>query len=153
MEWLPLMLVTPVLVAAAVSDIRGLRIPNAYSLILLTLFVLTAPILAFPEIGARVVAALAVFAVGFLLFVLRVVGGGDVKILSMVMLFIPTGTLVTFGYVLSASLLLAIGLLGLGRTLLPVASGLYGFNAKGKLPMGVPIALACVAHLLLNAIL
>ncbi len=151
MDVIPLALVLPLLILTAVSDLRGLKIPNALSVIALALFALTAPLLPLPEIGIRLLAALCVFAVGFLLFALRTVGGGDVKILSVLMLFIPADTLVLFGYVFPASLLAAILLLGAGRAVLPPAPALRGFNARGKLPMAVAIALAGAAHLLLIA--
>ncbi len=68
MELLPLMLFAPVLVAVAYHDIRYMRIPNVLSLIGLGLFVLTAPLVGWEELGLRLLSAAAVFAVGIVVF-------------------------------------------------------------------------------------
>jgi prepilin peptidase CpaA len=71
------------LVAAAYSDIRTLRIPNVLvvavaALGILHLVLLGNPITATYAVGA----ALLVFFVGCVLFRYRIVGGGDVKLLT-----------------------------------------------------------------------
>ena len=150
MDLFPLFLNLPVIVWAAVSDLRGLRIPNTLALISILLFLLTAPFVPQPELLARILAASLVFAAGFVLFALRFVGGGDVKMLSALMLFIPVYTLPMFGFLLSLSLLLSIAVLAASRAAIGTNSfGLIGLEARGKLPMALPIAVAATAHLLL----
>lgn len=76
------------LIAAAASDWRSMTVPNRYSLALAGLFpsyVLASGIEA-DWTGSLIYAAIA-FAVGFLLFVLRICGGGDVKLFAAVALW------------------------------------------------------------------
>ena len=74
--------------AAAIGDIKTYRIPNAVSFALLALypfFALTAPYPVAPLESLGVMAT--VLALGFAMFSLRMVGGGDVKLLTAVALF------------------------------------------------------------------
>lgn len=74
--------------AAAVGDVKTYRIPNAVSVALVALypfFALTAPYNVAPLVSLGVMAA--VLAVGFALFSLRLVGGGDIKLLTALTLF------------------------------------------------------------------
>ena len=76
------------LIAAAASDWRTMVVPNRYSLALAGLFpsyVLASGIEA-DWIGSLIYASVA-FAIGFLLFVLRICGGGDVKLFAVVALW------------------------------------------------------------------
>ena len=140
---LPILLLSPVLVAAGVSDLRIMRIPNKLVLIALALFVVTAPLLTWHEIGMRVAAAGIVFAIGFALFVANMFGGGDVKLLAALMLFVPSTALVPFGYIFSFSLLVGIVfIVTLQSSPLSRRLGWVSSRAKGKLPMGISIALA-----------
>ena len=71
------------LVAAAISDVRDLRIPNRYCaaiVLLYPVYVLTAPYGVAWTDGAIVGAA--ALAIGFLLFSMRLAGGGDVKLFA-----------------------------------------------------------------------
>ncbi len=75
-------------VAAAIGDIKTYRIPNAVSFALLALypfFVITAPYNVAPLASLGVMAI--VLALGFAVFSLRMVGGGDVKLLTALTLF------------------------------------------------------------------
>lgn len=149
MELVPLVLNTPILLFAAVSDLRGLKIPNKLALISVVVFCLTCPLLPFPEVVARLLAAAATFAVLIVMFALRLLGGGDVKILAALMLFIPSYSLPLFGFVLSIALLISIALLVLARAIVRATeTGFAGFDANGAVPMGVPIAWAGIAHLI-----
>jgi prepilin peptidase CpaA len=80
-----LMLVFPAaLLAAAVSDVTSFTIPNWLPIGLVAGFLALAPLigLSFLETVSHVVAGLATLALGFGLFCLKVVGGGDVKLLA-----------------------------------------------------------------------
>lgn len=75
-------------IAAAVGDIKTYQIPNAISLALFALYpvhVLTAPYAVSPLPALAVMAI--VLAIGFGLFSLRLMGGGDVKLLTALSLF------------------------------------------------------------------
>ncbi|MBO9628719.1 MAG: prepilin peptidase [Shinella sp.] len=72
------------LAVAAFSDLFTMTIPNRVSAILLGAFLLAAPLagLGLNEIAIHLGAGLLVFSIGFVLFALNVMGGGDVKLLS-----------------------------------------------------------------------
>ena len=72
------------LAVAALSDFFTMTIPNRVSAILLGAFVLVAPLagLNLETIAMHLAAGLLVFSIGFVLFALNTMGGGDVKVLS-----------------------------------------------------------------------
>ena len=147
---IPLFFVIPLLIAAAASDLRHLRISNKLSIIALVLFAASCVLLPPDEILARVLCAGLVFVLGFILFAFHIVGGGDVKILSALMLFIPSYSVMLFGYVFSASLLVGITVILLLRKMpLGVGANWASVQSDNTLPMGISIALAGVVHLLL----
>lgn len=134
-----------ILVLAAISDIRHLRIPNRYSLILIGLFVGLAFTLPLPETGIRVLVAQAVLFVGFLGFGAGLFGGGDVKILSAYMLFVPFDRLNLFALMFSGGLLLGIaGFLATRKIAGDRLAHLAAFDEKAGYPMGLSIAMAGV---------
>jgi len=99
MTLLPLILLSPLLVQVAWSDLRSMRIPNALSLATVALFVLAALIATPGDLMGRCVMAGSVFAIGFAAFCLRIVGAGDVKFLAALILFVPVQLLPLFGIV------------------------------------------------------
>ncbi|MEW9922225.1 prepilin peptidase [Marimonas sp. MJW-29] len=147
MELLPLVLLSPLLFWVAWSDLTKMRIPNRIVFITLCVFVVFVPLLPIDSVMSRVLAALGVFAVGFVLFAFRMFGGGDVKILAALMLFIPPATLPLFGFVFSLSMLFGIGIVVTMRAS-PWAerSRWVSLRAKGYFPVGVAIALAGLVH-------
>lgn len=98
------------LVWAAVADFTRFVIPNMISIALVALYpvhVLTAPSEVYWIIA--VVMAAVVFLVGFFMFVLGAMGGGDVKLMSACMLWVGPVHLVEFiGVMLATSVLLAV---------------------------------------------
>lgn len=101
-----------VLIAGAVSDVRRFEIPNKYPIAVLALFgvafLFTAPSWEgafWHEASMRALGGLAAFVVGFLLFVFRIMGGGDAK------LFMALGW--WFGWPELAELAVLIALAGL----------------------------------------
>ena len=146
----PLLCVSPLLVLMAASDLARMRIPNLFVLLGLVVFVATAPLLELGELGARIAAGLIVFLIGFAGFSLRLLGGGDVKMMAMLMLFIPSQTLMLYSYCFSGSMLTGIVLIVLLRRVPKMReSGLVSLQADGALPMGVPIAASGLLHLAL----
>ncbi|WEX88620.1 prepilin peptidase [Sinorhizobium garamanticum] len=69
---------------AAFTDLFTMTIPNRVSGILLCAFVVVAPLagLGVGQMGIHIMAATLVFAVCFCLFALKVMGGGDAKLLT-----------------------------------------------------------------------
>ena len=111
MDWTSLILAGGVAGVAAGSDLRTGRIPNA-----LTYLAIAAGLVwglwpgAHPSVGARVVGLLVAFVPAFALFLVRSIGGGDVKLLAAV------GAIVGYPLVLDVLFyaLLAGGALALG---------------------------------------
>ena len=143
----PLTLGLPILAYVAQSDLRRMRIPNWTALALVAVFVLTAPFVGWTEAGWRALSAAIVFAVGFALFALRIVAGGDVKILAALALLVPVATLTLFWLVFAGAMAAAI-LLVVALRALPAArgTGWVSMRARGTLPMGIAIAAAGWVH-------
>lgn len=137
-----LLAVAVVLVLAAIEDIRARRISNNLSLMLLGLFTVRAMvgIIAGHDILAATLwplaVAAAVFLVGLALFAVRLMGGGDVKLLAAMALFA--------GPALGLSFVLYVTVLGgLVAMALWVFSRLRSEPAPNdtKVPYGVAISL------------
>ncbi|MCE6970000.1 A24 family peptidase [Cereibacter sphaeroides] len=143
----PLMLLAPVLVAVAASDLRHMRIPNALSLAAVALFVISLPWFPPDDLPMRLVVAGGVFVIGFAAFCLRLIGGGDVKILAALLLFVPVSQMPVFANIFAAALLVGIAVILLVR-LLPAArrSSWPSMQRTRRFPMGISIALAGLAH-------
>ncbi|SFC07636.1 A24 family peptidase [Tropicimonas isoalkanivorans] len=147
MELLPLVLAAPLLAWMAYSDLRFMRIPNWLVLGIVVIFVVCLPVLPMASVTSRVIAAACVLGIGFVTFAAGLFGGGDVKVLSALMLLIPPGTRVEFALLFSVAMLLGIAVV-LTMRLAPAAarSGWVGVRAKGMFPMGISISLAGLMH-------
>jgi prepilin peptidase CpaA len=154
MSLLPLALAAPILVWIAWTDFSRMRIRNSAVLVALAVFVLTVPAIGLGEATLRLMAAAAVFVAGFAMFAARMVGGGDVKMGSALLLFIPTGTYALFGFLFSGAMLLGIALM-LSLRAVPALrrAGPVSLRAKGTFPMGLALGLSGVAHLGVLALL
>lgn len=154
MTYQPMFLLLPILAAVAWCDLRMLRIPNLLPLAMVLVF--CAAVVAAPpsDLLARLVVAGLVFGFGFLGFALRMVGGGDVKALSALMLFVPAGSVVLFANLFALSLILGVvTVLSLRRLPLAAAQGWKSLTGPVRFPMGISIAMAGIAHpLLLSAL-
>ncbi len=147
MQLIPLILLIPVLLAVAWTDLRSMRIPNVLSLIALAICIVTAPLIPMPEIGLRLAAAAITGVFGLILFGLRLMGGGDLKILTVLMLAIPSRTWIEFGWLFSASVLLGAAFLILLRSAPWLTdSSWITIRARSKFPLGLSIAMAGIAH-------
>jgi prepilin peptidase CpaA len=138
------------LVMAGLSDLVSLRIPNWLTGSLAAAFPVVA-LLCGGQVDwlSHVAAGLAVFIGAAILFALRLMGGGDVKLLAAVALWIGLGSLLPF-LTLTAVIggAFAVVILVLRAPAVQVAlrralPRLPDFaHAKMKLPYGVPIAIA-----------
>lgn len=145
-DLLLLLALIPVVTASAVTDLRQLRIPNSHVLLALGLFVLAAPFaLDWPELSQRLLAGAITFAIGFVLFALRLFGGGDVKMMPVLMLFIPSQELVLF-LRLFAPALLVVSLGALVLQSAPIFRGLgwESVRARRHVPVGVAMAVSVI---------
>lgn len=89
----------PLLMAfTAFYDLFSMRIPNWISIALIVIFAVVCVItqLELSAIGMHLAAAAIVFAVGFALFALRFIGGGDAKVASAIALWMGMSHLVEF---------------------------------------------------------
>lgn len=143
----PLMALAPLLIAVAVSDLRRLRIPNSYCLSAVALFAASAVAGLAPDYALRIAVAVSVLVLGFVAYCLKLFGGGDVKFMAALLLFVPVDSLQVYAFVFSAAMVAGIAaFLSLKR--LPAAAALnWRSMAPGRqMPMGVPIALSGLLH-------
>lgn len=146
MEIVPMLLLAPVLMAVAYFDLRFMRIPNILSLMVLAVFAVAAFFFPPADLLARLVIATSVLLLGFIGFSFRLIGGGDVKILSALMLVVPTSGIVVFANVFSISMFAGIILVLAIRRFPQINSlGWKSFGGSHKFPMGLSIALAGLA--------
>lgn len=140
---LPLIFALPILGAMAVYDLREMRIPNKISLALVALFVILVPwSMPMAETLTRVAAAGVVFLLGFLGFGLRVIGGGDVKALSALMLLVPLKALSLFMLAFAVTLVLGVVAVLGTRRLVAGKEASWAFLQTDRFPMGISIASA-----------
>lgn len=153
MDLIPLQLMAPLLVFVAFFDMRLMRIPNWISLVGLLIFALTIPLLPASEVLARMGMAAVVFILGVGAFMMRWFGGGDIKILSVLFLFIPSGTLSLYGLGFSVSMLAGIAFILAMRSMpWPANTEWVSLREHGTFPMGISIALSGIMHpYLINA--
>ena len=141
------------LAVAAFSDLFTMTIPNRVSAILLAAFLLAAPLagLGLPAIAMHLGAGVVVFSIGFVLFALNTMGGGDVKLLSASAVWFGF-TPALFEYMVYVSVFG--GLLTVGILLLRSRSALvhaYGLPVPAhllsgrKVPYGIAIGAAAFA--------
>lgn len=147
MSLVPLILISPILVAVAYCDLRFMRIPNVLSVLIVAIFVISSLIYPPDDLFARIIVAATVFALGFAGFCFRMLGGGDVKVLSALTLLVPLHSLTLFAYIFSAAMLVGIAMiLTLRRLPLAVGHGWKSISGSTRFPMGISIALAGIAH-------
>jgi prepilin peptidase CpaA len=143
------------LVIAAGWDLASFTIPNFLSLALLAAFAMFAVAagLTFTAIGWHLLAGLLGLSIGFTLFALGYIGGGDAKLFAVVVLWLGFKDLMP--YALLASLfggVLTLGIVLLRRCPLPDFLARQGWiaklhDARSGIPYGV--ALAAGAFILL----
>jgi prepilin peptidase CpaA len=127
------------LLAAALTDLRGRRIPNLIPLLLVAGFLILAILEDDPGRLWRVPGAAAVMALGWLAFNARVMGGGDVKLLAAAALWFPLAEM--------PRLVLAVALAGGIQAVvwMILAGGGRLALLDGRLPYALAIALGGVA--------
>ncbi|AIL32357.1 hypothetical protein IX83_02630 [Basilea psittacipulmonis DSM 24701] len=129
-----------VLVYVSVTDCRSRTIKNEAVLVLLPLQLAFAYLL-FNEI--YFIPAIVTLVVGFLLFMLRVIGAGDVKLLSVLMLAVPADQVI--------ELFLYITVFGLVEIIIGLIFFRHAFKTRG-VPYGVAISLGYTLLSLMNLV-
>ena len=136
------------LVAVIYFDLRIMRLPNLLSLLMLALFVAgVAWTLPWGALAWRVVIAGLVLVAGMAANAAGWLGGGDVKVLSALLLFIPVGALLPFAFVFCLAMIGGI-LLVLALRRAGGLPGWVGLQPSGRYPMGVSIGAAGLIFLL-----
>jgi prepilin peptidase CpaA len=148
-EWLVIFALPALLAAAAGWDLASFTIPNFLQAALLAAFAAFAVAagLSLPAIGFHLLAGLVGLAIGFMLFALGYIGGGDAKLFAVLMLWLGFRDVVP--YALFASLFggaLTLGLLFLRNLPLPAFLARQGWivrlhDEKSGIPYGVALAL------------
>lgn len=130
------------LVSAAVYDLRRFIIPDAINVALLGLWPLWVAANGFGPIGYTVLGAAAMFAVGIVLFNFGFMGGGDVKLLTVLALWAePAGLPMLLLFTsLAGGLLSLYWVLPLRRYIAPVIGWAAGQSGNKRIPYGVAIA-------------
>jgi len=126
------------MIAAAISDVRSRTISNRLNAAIALLaipFWAVSGLALWPEIPIQIGAALAVFAIFVGLFAFGAMGGGDVKMIGGVMLWIPVNLF------LEALTVMAVGG-GILSAVMLVHSKLRPSDKSVEVPYGVAIAAA-----------
>ncbi len=148
-------LLAPLLVAVILYDLRFMRIPNVLvKLVLIVAVVSLIPALEVPELIWRTVAAAVVFAVTLTLFALRLMGGGDVKLLAVLTLFIPTGALAHFALIFSVGIFAGVAILKALRVgLRHRETNWRSLQDHTRFPLGLSIGMSGLAFIVLGPLL
>ncbi|HEY8964722.1 MAG TPA: prepilin peptidase [Alphaproteobacteria bacterium] len=97
---------------AAISDLHSMRIPNWISLALLALFAIAIPFGVFPNLAGNLIVFGAAVVILGALYLTGVAGGGDVKLLAVLALWVGTSGIIPFLLVMSfmGGVMAAVGL-------------------------------------------
>lgn len=124
----------------AAFDLRKMRIPDALSISLIGLFICLCVLDMPSDIFGRLALSIAVFVLSFFAFARRMMGGGDVKIMTALALFVPIGALAEIALLFSATLIFGTVFVILARKFLPAKPNWAFLNTK-RMPMGLCIGL------------
>lgn len=150
MTYLALLLFPAAMALAASSDLLTMRISNKLVLFIVASFCLLAIVINLPlqQFAMHVACALVVLAVGFVLFALGWIGGGDAKLAAATTLWLGFG--LTLPYLVYAAMLggvLTLAILVLRRMPLTPFLARYRWlerlhDRKSGVPYGIALALA-----------
>ena len=134
-------------VFVAMSDVRHFKIRNTVVLVLIALYLPAQGFLGFPDIWTDLAAGALLFVMGFVLWMMRGLGAGDVKLMFGLGLHLGWISLLPFAillclvsFVLYACIMIA-HLLGARRGF---GGWLAGLKATGSVPYGLVLAFASV---------
>lgn len=137
---------------AAAVDFRSMRIPNGVHLALLAVFaVLVMPGLPLADIAARLGVSVGLFAVGFGLYAVNLMGAGDVKYLAAAAPLVPAEPAIVLVWLLLVTVA-GLPVLALHRLagLIPAARRFPSFAETGYFPYGPAVSIGLVAILWLT---
>ncbi|MCA0941684.1 A24 family peptidase [Salipiger pacificus] len=139
----------------AVYDARNFTIRNGTVLALLALYVLAQGVLLFPTLRGDLVAGALLFGIGFVMWLLRGLGAGDAKLMLPLGMMLGMQGMLPFAALLMLLSVLLYLLLVICRAF-GAERGLWGWLARmkteGRVPYGVPLALASAPVIFIQAI-
>jgi tadV len=141
MNWLINVLVVItllLLLRLSISDIRSRIISNR---ILLLLLIVAIPLSLLKYQTVFIVPALCTLTIGFLLFMLNIIGAGDVKLITVLMLMVPNDEIFPFFFFTTFA--------GLGLIIIGWLFFRKSIKENG-LPYGVAISLGFITNLVLS---
>jgi prepilin peptidase CpaA len=149
LQTIAILFFTLALLYAGTRDLMSYEIPNWVSLAMIAAFLVTAFAGPFPlvDIGWHLAAGAAVLAVGFILFAIKVFGGGDAKLLAACAVWVGwAGLLEFFMFVALIGGVFALALIVFRRLILPESWTKKPWIQKlhdqeGGIPYGVAIGL------------
>lgn len=149
-ELLAALLVTPVLVATAWSDLRRMIIPNRLSFIGLALFAASLPLLGMQSWLMHLGIGAVAFIICVGLFAAGWFGGGDAKILPVTILFVPITLVPLYLYSFAASMLIGMVSIWAVRQRFAAPDAQWvSLQTGAAFPMGISIAAALPLTLVL----
>lgn len=137
----------------AMTDLISMKIPNRVSILLAGSFLVIAPLtgMDLTTFGWHLVAGASVFAVCFVLFAIRAMGGGDAKILASSALWFGFGAelleYITYvGYFGAILTILVLVLRANSNALMStkIPMPLYVYNSSAGVPYGIAIGIAAL---------
>lgn len=146
-DLLLLLFFLPIIFGSAISDFNHLKIRNVQVIVGLAVFLVISPfLLDLNEISFRLLSAVLTFGICFILFSLRLIGGGDAKMMPVVLLFVPSDEVVLFLRIFAGALLLvSLGALFIQRTPRLRRAGWTTAQERRQVPVGVAMALSAAA--------
>ncbi|MBR9650351.1 prepilin peptidase [Thalassobius aquimarinus] len=134
-------------------DARHFKIRNTVVLALLVLYLPVEGVLGFQHLQGDLFAGALLFMVGFIMWMLRALGGGDAKLMLPLGMHLGFDGLMPFAMLLMVmSVLLYLGIV-LSRVMgaeRGIGGWMAGMKETGKVPYGVLLAIASVPVLILN---
>ncbi len=97
-EFLSMTIFPALMIVAGAGDALSMRIPNWLTLLIAALFLPMAMAtgMSWPDIGAHLLTGFAMFVLGFVIFAMRLFGGGDAKLLAAAALWLGWSDLMPF---------------------------------------------------------
>ena len=135
------------LAAAAICDLRRFIIPDAVTVGLLGLWPIWVVLNGAGPVGFTVLGAAAIFVLGFVFYSFGFMGGGDVKLMTVLALWAEPAGLPVFIFFtsLAGGLLSLYWILPLRRLMAPVIGWTAGQSDNTHIPYGVAIAVGGLA--------
>ncbi|WP_370399727.1 A24 family peptidase [Sulfitobacter sp. JB4-11] len=143
-------IVVPLLLAVILYDLRFMRIPNALVVLFGAVALASVPFqIGLEELLWRLGIAAVVFCGGLILYARRMMGAGDVKLLSTLMLLIPVEGVQAFSMMLSLSILVGVGTWMLVRQIRAGRPTRWrSLQKQGRFPLGLSIGSAGLVFVL-----